>query len=1201
MTVVPVAPRPECDFSEIREGFDGMNFLKLRYSCPSPPCFASGTPMISRRASVIGLMLLSLAAFTSPNAGAQEDRTKQISELEKQLAELQAKLKKIKEAPVPKKLAPGEEIIPADWVNKFAWRTIGPATMGGRITGLAVYEADPTTYWVATATGGLLKTVNNGISFEIQFNREATNSIGAVAVAPSNKEIVWVGTGENNPRNSVSWGDGVYKSVDGGKTWANMGLKTSFQIGAIVVHPKNPDIVFVGALGRLYGPGGARGLFKTEDGGKTWKNVLPQLDANTGVIDIVMSPHAPDTLIVAAWERQRDAFDSFRGDAKAPAAADGYAPSKGHGPGSALYKTTDGGKTFAKLTKGLPTVNLGRIGLDWSRKSPNTVFAIIDSENAGKGVPPTNSYMGLQGTSKDEGAFISAVTENAPAAKAGLLANDIVQSMDGIEIKRYEEFVGMFSARKPGEKVKLGILRGKDKKVIEVTLGLRPDVQKDRPTIGITPEESEGGLKLTDLVENGPASKANLQVGDVINTIDTKAIKTRREMLEILTTKNMGDKITIGYTRGTDKKTVVVTLDLATGSSPNRPFSGQLGGNRENVQYQQGPDGFQSGGLFKSIDGGDSWTRVNSINPRPFYFSTIRIDPTDDQIIYVLGVSIARSTDGGRTFTADKINNGVHADQHALWINPKDSRHIIVGSDGGFYVSYDKCATWDHMNHAGALGQFYHVAVDNRKPYRVYGGLQDNGSWGGPSMSVRGAGPINEDWDFVNGGDGFVCRVDPNDPDIIYAESQDGALMRRDQKTGTAVSLRPRSPAGVTVPFRFNWNTPFLVSSHNSMIYYAAGNYVFKSVKQGEDLQSASPEITLTKRGSATALSESPKNADVLWVGTDDGAVWITKDGCRTWTNVTDKFKAAGLPGPRWVSSIEASRWAEGRAYVVFDGHRSDDEAPYVFVTEDFGATWKSINANLPVGSTRVCREDTVNPNLLYLGTEFAAYASINRGAAWTKINGATGLPTVAVHEFAQPTTANDLVVATHGRSVWVLDVAALRQITPELIKGKTSLMVPGTAVQWKPSIAATPYSSSSRHYSGQNPPRAGHIDYTIFGTPEKVELKILDVTGKSIRDLSPGKTMGYHRIAWDFSRVAPNAPQPKEGGGGRRFGPGRFVAPGLYKVVLIVDGQEYSQTIQVEGDPTAPKSQFGAIDEPAEERRLWKMLKNMPWVVGDN
>lgn len=1149
--------------------------------------------------SVMGLAGLSQAQIP-------EERAKQIAELEKQLAEMQAKLKQLKDTPTPKNLTPAEEIIPQKWVDQFAWRSIGPATMGGRITGLAVAEDDPTTYYVATATGGLLKTTNNGINFDILFQRETTNSIGAVAIAPTNKDIVWVGTGESNPRNSVSWGDGVYKSVDGGKTWANMGLKTSFQIGSIVIHPKNPDIVYVGALGRLYGPGGSRGLFKTTDGGKTWTNVLPQLDTKTGIIDIAMNPANPETIVVAAWERKRDEFDSFRGDAKAPPMADGYAPAVGHGPGSGLYKTTDGGKTWTKLGKGLPTVNMGRIGLDWSRKTPTTLWAIIDTENAGKGPPPTNSYMGILGTTEKEGAKLSSVTEGGPAEKGGLKVNDIIIAVDDKEAKRYEDVVGLFQWKKPGDSVKITVLRGKDKLDLKVILGLRPGTEKERPTIGIVPEESDGGLKITELIEKGPAEKGGLKEGDLITAIDDKPVANRRDIFQVMTTKKIGDKIKVAYTRGTEKKTTELTLDLTTGTTPGRPYTGQLGGNRENVQNLQGPDGFQTGGVYKSTDSGETWVRVNSINPRPFYFSVIKCDPTDDDTVYVLGVTLARSTDGGRTFTADKINDGVHADQHALWINPKNNRHVIVGSDGGFYVTYDRCQRWDHMNHSGALGQFYHVAVDNRKPYRVYGGLQDNGSWGGPSQTSRTTGPTNDDWGFVNGGDGFVCRIDPNDPDIVYAESQDGALMRRNLRTNSAVFLRPRSAAGNTTPFRFNWNTPFILSSHNSSIYYAAGNFVFRSVKQGDDLVAVSPEITRTKRGSATALSESPKNSNVLYVGTDDGAVWITKDGCQKWENLTDKFKAAGLPGPRWVSSIEASKWVEGRAYVVFDGHRSDDEAPYVFVTEDFGQTWKSINANLPSGSTRVLREDSVSANLLYLGTEFAAYASINRGGAWTKINGKEGLPTVAVHEFAQPSTANDLVVATHGRSVWVLDVTPLRQMSTEIVKGKTSLLAPAPAVQWRRVSMGSPYSSSSRQYTGDNPKRAAFIDYTIYGKVSNVAVKIVDITGDTVREFKGSTEEGFHRISWDFSRTPTVIPKqkvntpPKGDGQPQRFATS-VVFPGVYKVVLTVDGREYTQSLTVEGDPTAPKNLIGAIDEPEEERRLWKILRKLPWVGGDD
>ena len=1178
---------------------------------------------------------------------------KEIAALEKQLSELQAKLKVLKETPAPKTLTAAEEILPEAWVNQFNWRCIGPATMGGRITSISVCPGDCSTYWIATASGGLLKTTNNGISFEHQFDREATVSIGAVAVAPSNKEIVYVGTGEANPRNSVSWGDGVYKSTDGGKSWKNVGLKGSFQIGDVVVHPTNPDVVYVGALGRLYGPGGDRGLYKTEDGGKTWKNILPNVDDKTGVIDIAMNPADPNLLVVATWERQRDEFDSFLGDSKpkAPGGADEYAPVKVHAPGSALYKTTDGGKTFTKLTKGLPTVKLGRIGLDWSRKSPKTVWAIIDTEKAGMGKAPTAAYLGVQSETDAAagGVKITGFSGTTPAVTAGLKENDVILAIAAAPTKTYEAMIEELGKFKPTDKAKFKVLRGKDTQEIEVTFGARPEAKEERPNVGLTADDADGGVLVATVAELGPAAKGGLKAGDLITGLDGKPVATRRDMLQVITGKRVGDKLKVDYTRGMAKNTVELTLELAAGTTQTRPNGGgQLGGQLPNRQNQQGPDGFETGGVYKSTDAGDTWTRVNSYNPRPFYFSLIRVDPTDDNTIYVGGVKLSRSTDGGKSFSQTGINAGVHDDHHDMWIDPKDGRHIIAGTDGGFYVTYDRGARWDHMQHAGAIGQFYHVAVDNQTPYRVYGGLQDNGSWGGPSRSPIFAGPLNTDWLTVKWGDGFVCRVDPTDPNTVYAESQDGAMSRLNLRTGGSVSVRPRARQGLGA-YRFNWNTPFILSAHNPNIFYSAGNYVFRSVKRGDDSVAVSPEITLTKRGSATALSESPKNPDVLWVGTDDGAVWVTKDGCKTWTNVTPNFKAAGLPGPRWVASIEASKWTrnDGRAYVVFDGHRSNDDEPYVFVTDDFGATWASLKANLPKGSTRVLREDIANPNLLYLGTEFAAYASVNSGMAWTKSNGnkpatpevAGGLPTVAVHEFAQPTTANDLVVATHGRSIWVLDVTALRQLTSEVVRGKTALLAPSPAIQWR-APNRPPFSESVRAYAGQNPSRAANLDYVIGKKATKAELKVQDVTGNTLRTFEAKTEPGYYRVTWDFGR--PGAGGGRFGGQGQGGERGRFggqgrpegkgatppgkgpnpeakgpvtpselapalnplnrpgssfrSGPGTYRVVLTVDGTDYIQTLTVERDPTVPLD--AATPEPdgvEEERQLEKLLKLRP------
>jgi len=539
------------------------------------------------------------------------------------------------------------------------------------------------------------------------------------------------------------------------------------------------------------------------------------------------------------------------------------------------------------------------------------------------------------------------------------------------------------------------------------------------------------------------------------------------------------------------------------------------------------------------------------------YFSQIRVDPSDDRYVYATGVALYRSSNGGKTFRPDG-GNGVHSDQHALWIDPRDGRHMLVGSDGGFYASYDRMQHWDYLN-TTAIGQFYHVVVDTRQPYRVYGGMQDNGSWGGPSRSLSG-GILNDDWVLIGGGDGFVCGVDPEDPDVVYGESQDGNIYRRNLRTGASASARPRGA------HRFNWNTPFILSRHNPRIFYSAGNHVFRSLKQGENCKPISPEIPRTKRGSGTALSESPLNPDVLWAGTDDGNLWVTRDGGKEWTNVVDKLIAAkvGVKGPRWVASIEASRFEQGRAYVVLDGHRSDDDEPHVYVTEDFGEKWKSLRANLPWGSTRVLREDVDNPRLLYLGTEFAVWASINRGESWTKIN--SNLPTVAVHEIAVHPTAGEIVVATHGRSLWVLDVSALRQIKPSTLEEKMHLFRPQAAVRWRSEpTRGSPFGSGSRRFVGQNPPPGAQIYYVLGKKADKITLKIVDFTGKVVRELQAPGEAGFHRVSWDLTRLSLRL------FGERNVPFGELVAPGMYRVVLTVNGEELVQSLRVDADPTAP------------------------------
>jgi photosystem II stability/assembly factor-like uncharacterized protein len=1164
--------------------------------------------------------LLGLFLLPAPGGAQQPTRDQQISEIQKQIEALNKKLTELKNHKGPTSAAVGSAL-PDDWVKALKWRSIGPAAMGGRIVAFAVNEADPTNYWVATASGGLLKTTNNGTTFQHQFDKEATVSIGDVQVARSNPNIVWVGTGENNPRNSVSYGDGVYKSTDGGKTWKNMGLQKTFQIGRIAIHPTNPDIVYVGALGRLYGPSPDRGLYKTTDGGKTWNRVL-FVDDKTGVIDLRMDPSNPEALLVGMWERRRDEYDSHPGDKPMPPGYDGYDPIVKWGKGSGLFKTIDGGKSFQKITKGLPTNPLGRIGIDYYRKDPKTVFAIVDCEKIALGSPV---YMGIQGADAKGGARLTSITDKSPAAKAGLKVGDLVTALDQKPVANYADLGKRILDHNASEKVVLKVTRGTANMDITVTLEVRPTPAPARPGfLGLNGEAGSDGLRLTALAPNGPGVKAGLKVGDILLTIDKNKVTDPRQLFRVIRGKRPGDKLTLEVIQGKETKNVVLTLGtaLGRGGQPQRPFSGGLGGQRENAQNEQGKDGFQYGGIYKSTDGGDSWTRINSLNPRPMYFSQVRVDPSDDKYLYVCGVNMYRSEDGGKKFTPDAGPN-VHPDQHALWIDPKDGRHMIVGCDGGFYATYDRTKTWDFLNNV-AIGQFYHVCVDSRRPYHVYGGLQDNGSWGGPSHALDGRGPINEDWISVFGGDGFVCRVDPNDPDLVYAEFQDGNIIRRNLKTGRQGFIKPGGFGGGfggfggrPNPYRFNWNTPYILSNHNSHILYCGGNFVFRSLKQGDDFRPISPEITLTKWGSATAVAESPVNPDVLFAGTDDGALWVSRDGGRTWAEIHQKV---GLPGPRCVASIEPSRFAEGRAYVCFDGHRSNDDEPYVCVTEDYGQTWKSIRANLPTGSSRVLREDLRNADLLFAGTEFAAWVSLDRGGHWTKLN--NNLPTVAVHEFAIHPTAGEMVAATHGRSLWVLDITPLRQMTKDVLAEKAHLYEPRTVIRWSRKPArGSQYGVGARHYWGENPASGAQIYYSLGQKASKVSVKVLDYTGKTVGDLqgelsnlkkASGKDAtepGLHQVTWNLVQARPGARggpggrrgpgargqgrgrgrgRGQRGGGGGRFGgPFQQASPGMYRVVLTVDGKEYTQSARIENDPNLPTDLIAQDDDGLLQKLL--------------
>ncbi len=879
-------------------------------------------------------------------------------------------------------------------LQNLKWRDIGPAIMGGRIDDFAVVESDPNIVYVGAASGGVWKTTNGGTTWEPVFDKEAVSTIGDVTLAPSDPSIVWVGSGEPNNRQSSSWGNGVYKSTDAGKTWANVGLGDSHHIGRIAIHPANPDLVYVAALGHLWGPNKERGVYKTTDGGKTWAQSL-FINEDTGVVDMAMDPESPDTLYAAAYERRRTPF--------------GF---NGGGPDGGIYKTTDGGAAWKKLTKGLPYAeggDVGRIGISIYRHNPNIVYAIVQHEK---------------------------------------------------------------------------------------------------------------------------------------------------------------------------------------------------------------------GGIFRSEDKGESWTKMGDTNPRPSYYSQIVIDPNNDLRIWVLGAPMYYSEDGGKTFVTNRVTR-IHGDYHAMWINPKNSNHMIVGSDGGIHWSYDSGRTWEYVNTV-PLGQFYELGVDMRKPYWICGGLQDNGSWCGPSATLFQQGITNEDWFRVAGGDGFYVQVDPTDARTVYAESQDGNVLRRDLRTNEARTIRPQPKEGEP-RYRFQWNSPIVISAHDPKTIYYGGNFLFKSTDRGDTWTKLGGDLTtgvdrsklpilgkvpdahtLSRHDGAqeyptvTTISESPLTTAVLWVGTDDGNLQVTRDAGKNWKNVAEKVP--GVLKGTYVSRVVASRHAEGTAYVAFDGHRSNDFHVYVFMTTDYGETWKSLSGTLSAkdGTVHVIREHPRNQNLLFLGTEYGGYVSFDRGANWLSLK--TNLPTVPVDDIAIHPRENDLIFGTHGRSVWVLDdITPLEKLDSKVLDSDLHLFDIRPATAWR--LYGNKGNTGHKFYIAHNPPYGALISFYLksrLGEKESVKLTILDKDGKTVRELTcgggaPGSATGpaapgpgavgpgfgqlpceprpgINRINWDLRYTTPAEPTPEQreaAAQGFGFGPrGPMVEPGEYTVKVTAGKSEASKTFAVEEDP---------------------------------
>lgn len=872
--------------------------------------------------------------------------------------------------------------LPDNVIDKLHFRSIGPTRQGGRYVDYAVVDKDPKVFYSATASGGLWKTVNNGISFFPIFDNEKVVSIGDVTVDQKDTSIVWIGTGEANNSRSSYYGDGVYKSTDGGKTWKNMGLPESQHIGRILIHPSNSDIVYVAALGHLYSENPERGLYKTTNGGKSWKKVL-DIEVNgkkIGVVDAAMHPNDPNTIIAATYDKIRKPWTFNEG-----------------GPGSAIYKTTNGGNTWKKLENGLPSGFLGRIGVAFSQKDPNVIYTNIENVN-------------VDSVSKEE--RLRMLTVGIPLEKG--------QETEGIEVYRSDD---------TGESWKM-----------------------------VSPEDEDIG-------------------------------------------------------------------------------------------------GYPS-----------------------YYYQQLVVDPNNSDHVYVLGIRMWETKDGGKTWDRPFRFGG---DNHAMWIDPNDSQHMLLGYDHGMGITYDAGKNWYHPDEI-PLAQFYSVDVDMAYPYNVYGGLQDNGSARGPSSKPNGASVKMEDWMRTGGGDGMYNIIDRTNNRYLYNESQFGPIRRLDLVTGESNSIRYSGASDM----RWNWSSPIIVSEHNADVIYHAGNKVLKSDFRGEGWEEVSADLSNNNEvkadgtgniqyGTITTLEESPINPDELWAGTDDGNVQVTTDGGKNWVKLNDNIK--GNP-EYWVSRIEASAHYPGTAYVSYTGLRRDDFRPFVYKTSDFGKTWTSIKANLPNESINVIKEDHKNPNLLFVGTDQSVYASIDGGKIWTKMT--NGYPTNPAYDLVIHPRENDLVVGTHGRGIFIADISPLQELNKEVLNNSAHLFDIEPEVKWGNYFSNnSPYTN----FDGESEKPGIHINF-YSKKENKATLKIYKGE-RMIQSIDMMAKPGLNHAIWNMDQIVRERTEDemknveRQAERMRSFGMtdsdvdsylerSKFITsdviPGNYLVVLEIDSKKMKETATI-------------------------------------
>jgi photosystem II stability/assembly factor-like uncharacterized protein len=867
-------------------------------------------------------------------------------------------------------------------LRAFTYRNLGPFRMGARTSDIAVPAAPVNdhlyTFYVGFWTGGLWKTTNNGTTFEPIFDGQAKLAIGDVAVAPSNANIVWVGTGDAFTSRSSYAGDGIYKSTDAGKTWTNMGLKDSHHIARIAIDPSNPDVVYVAVMGHLYSTNTERGVFKTTNGGATWERVL-HVNETIGVIDLVMNPKQPDVLFAAAYDKQRLPWQMING-----------------GPESGIYKTMDGGRRWTRLAGGLPEGRIGRIGLDMFHGNPDIVYAVIENQNP------------------------------RPAAAAPVVT--------------------------------------------------------------------------------GPAA-----------------------------------------------------------ASPT--YGGQV---------------------YRTDDAGRTWTRMNAedynVSPKgPYYFSQIRVDPGNDQHILVTQDGFRRSLDGGRTWNAPNIFPRMFGDYRTLWIDPENPNRMIAGSDGGIVISYDGGRTGDHYANI-PVGEIYAIGVDMEDPYNIYAGLQDHEHWKGPSNGPLGRVTV-WDWLAVGDNDGMFTQVDPQDSRWLYTTRQYGGHTRVDQKFGYETNVWPQRSQGD--PYRFQWATPLHISPHDSRVIYAGAQVLLRSPDRGDTWAEISPDLSTNDKSrilreseggvpggipwfAITSISESPVTRGVIWAGTSDGNVQVTRDDGATWTDATPRITAVGGRRDAYVSRVRASAHVPGRAYVSKSGYRFDDFKPYLYRTDDFGATWTSLANNLPDEPINVVYEDARNPDLLFVGNDTGVFVSIDRGTRWVKMN--NNMPNVPVHDLLVHPREQDLILGSYGRDLWITNISALQELTDRVLDQEAHLFSIKPTVQrilW--SFGANDYLFGQRHLSTPNEPNGMLIRYYLKNAGTSAVIVVADAKGAEVARLQGSANAGLNTVVWNTRLGGGRG----GGAGGRGAGTGRGGGRGGAGLDQLAPLGEYTVTLEIAGRTLTEKARI--------------------------